>query len=270
MHTARCEGISQHHARHPITHQTMLRAAELHRVHTAAGPGVHANLQELDPPRGGQTLRQVLLGSRVQLRTCQSGLFSVLRQLLLSFVHTEARTQTTCNIELLAGASSIGTRWSSESFSQKQKRLLETRTERAEAEAADWSQRHQLLPLLCVSLRGCKESVSFSVANHQHDSTSNRSQKKLWCTIQNQDQRHQRERSCPCQLRPCTVFCSIRAALAPVFTGQFRTFLQTWPKKWQSSSSATTVACARQVQTGLSFVVASLSKFHHLHSEWVK
>ena len=36
------------------------------------------------------------------------------------------RTQTTCNIELLADASSIGTRWSSESFSQKQKRLLET------------------------------------------------------------------------------------------------------------------------------------------------
>ena len=36
--------------------------------------GVHARLQELDPPRGGQTLRRVLLGSRVQLRTCQSGL----------------------------------------------------------------------------------------------------------------------------------------------------------------------------------------------------
>ena len=69
----------------------MLRAAELHRLHTAAGPGVHANLQELDPPRGGQTLRQVLLGSRVQLRTCQSGLFSVLRQLLLSFLHTAAQ-----------------------------------------------------------------------------------------------------------------------------------------------------------------------------------
>ena len=91
MHTARCEGLSKHHARHPITHQTMLRAAELHRVHTAAGQGVHARLQELDPPRGGQTLRRVLLGSRVQLRTCRSGLFSVLRQLLLSFLHTAAQ-----------------------------------------------------------------------------------------------------------------------------------------------------------------------------------
>ena len=31
-------------------------------------------LQELDPPRGSRTLRRVLLGSRGQLRTCQSGL----------------------------------------------------------------------------------------------------------------------------------------------------------------------------------------------------
>ena len=44
---------------------------------------------------------------------------AVLRQLLLSFVHTAA--QTARNIELLAGASSIGTRWSSVSFSQRQK-----------------------------------------------------------------------------------------------------------------------------------------------------
>ena len=40
---------------------------------TAAGPSVRASLHELDPPRGEQTLRRVL-GSRVQLRTCQSGL----------------------------------------------------------------------------------------------------------------------------------------------------------------------------------------------------
>ena len=72
--TARCCGISQHHARLPATHQIVLRPAELHGIHSAAGPGVHARLQELDPPRGGQTLRRVLLGSRVQLRTCQSGL----------------------------------------------------------------------------------------------------------------------------------------------------------------------------------------------------
>ena len=43
-------------------------------VHTAAGPSVHASLRELDPQRRGQTLRRFLLGSRVQLRTCQSGL----------------------------------------------------------------------------------------------------------------------------------------------------------------------------------------------------
>ena len=56
-------------------------------------PGVHARLQELDPPRGGQTLRRVLLGSGVQLRTCQSGLqhIAALRQLPLSFVHTAAQ-----------------------------------------------------------------------------------------------------------------------------------------------------------------------------------
>ena len=50
-------------------------------------------LQELDPPSGSQTFRQVLLGSRVQLRTCQSdSSTAVLRQLLLSFVHTAAQS----------------------------------------------------------------------------------------------------------------------------------------------------------------------------------
>ena len=57
------------------------------------------------------------------------------------------RTQTARNIELLAGASSIGTRWSSVSFSQKQKTssgdwgTVSTRHSRgasdAEAEATD-------------------------------------------------------------------------------------------------------------------------------------
>ena len=111
--------------------------------------------------------------------------------------------------------------------------------------------------------------MSFSVANHQHDSTSNRSQKKMWSTIQNQDQRHQRVHV---RVNCVDAQWSVRSVqpLPPVFTGWFRTFLQTWPKKkWQSSSSATTVACARQVQTDLSFVVASLSQFHRLHSEWV-
>ena len=58
----------------PAAHQIVLRPAELHGMHSAAGPGLHARLQELDPPRGSQALRRVLLGSRVKLRTCQSGL----------------------------------------------------------------------------------------------------------------------------------------------------------------------------------------------------
>ena len=125
---ARSKEFSQHHARHPITHQTMLRAAELHGIHTAAGPSVHASLQEFHPPRGGKTLRRVLLGSRVQLRTCQ--IWTPANRCSDSCCsHSctqQHRTKTARNIELLAGASSIGTRWSSVSFSKKQKRLLET------------------------------------------------------------------------------------------------------------------------------------------------
>ena len=56
------------------------------------------------------------------------------------------RTQTACNIELLVGASSIGTRWSSESFSQKQdvfwRRTVSTRHSRR---ASCASQRFPLL-----------------------------------------------------------------------------------------------------------------------------
>ena len=59
--------------RHPAAHHTVLRAAERHCILAAARLGVHASLQELHPRRGGQTLRGVLLGSRVQLRACQSG-----------------------------------------------------------------------------------------------------------------------------------------------------------------------------------------------------
>ena len=51
-------------------------------------------LDRADPQRGGRALRRVVLGSRVQLRTCQSGLQhfgALLRQLLLSFVHATAQ-----------------------------------------------------------------------------------------------------------------------------------------------------------------------------------
>ena len=44
----------------PAAHQIVLRSVELHGIHSAAGPVVHARLQELDPPRGSQTLRQIL------------------------------------------------------------------------------------------------------------------------------------------------------------------------------------------------------------------
>ena len=69
--------------------------------HTAAALGVHASLQELDPPRGGQTLRRVLLGSRVQLRTCQSGLQHIgaptVSALILAHSSTERRQPATSN-----------------------------------------------------------------------------------------------------------------------------------------------------------------------------
>ena len=70
----------------------MLRPAELHGIHSAAGPGVHARLQELDPPRGGQTLRRVLLGVESNFEHVNlDSSTAVLRQLLLSFVHTAAQ-----------------------------------------------------------------------------------------------------------------------------------------------------------------------------------
>ena len=59
--------LSQYLARILAAHQIVRRPADFHGTHSAAGQGVHAR-----PPRGGgQTLRPVFLGSRVQLRTCQ-------------------------------------------------------------------------------------------------------------------------------------------------------------------------------------------------------
>ena len=62
-------------------------------IHSAAGPGVHARLQELDPPRGGQTLRRVLLGSRVQLRACQSGLQHCSAPAAAAVIRAHSRTE---------------------------------------------------------------------------------------------------------------------------------------------------------------------------------
>ena len=66
--------------------------------------------QELDPPRGGQTLRRFLLGSRVQLRTCQPGLQHIGAPTVAALTRAHSSDRT----------SSIGTRWSCVSFSQKQ------------------------------------------------------------------------------------------------------------------------------------------------------
>ena len=71
----------------------MLRAAELRSMHTAAGPSVHVSVQELDPPRVGQTLRRVLLGSRVQLRTCQSGIQHIGAPTVAALIRAHSSTE---------------------------------------------------------------------------------------------------------------------------------------------------------------------------------
>ena len=50
---------AQHVAKEFRSIMRVLRAAELHSAHTAVGPSAHASLQELDPQRGGETLRRV-------------------------------------------------------------------------------------------------------------------------------------------------------------------------------------------------------------------
>ena len=73
--------------------------------------------------RGGQTLRRVLLGSRVQLRTLSiwtPAHRSAPTAAALIRAHCRTERRQLRNIEPLAGASSIGTRWSNVSFSQRQ------------------------------------------------------------------------------------------------------------------------------------------------------
>ena len=77
----------------PAAHQIVLRPPELQGIHSGAGQGVHARPQELDPPRGGQTLRRVLLGSRVQLRTCQSGLQHIGAPTAAALIRAHSRTE---------------------------------------------------------------------------------------------------------------------------------------------------------------------------------
>ena len=69
---------------------------------SAAGPGVHVRLQELDPPRGSQTLRRVLLGSRVQLRTCQSALQYRSAPTAVALIHAHSRRQAATSNRWLA------------------------------------------------------------------------------------------------------------------------------------------------------------------------
>ena len=81
-----------------------------------------ASLQELAPQRGGQTLHRVLLGSRVQHRTCQSGLQHIgaptAAALIRAHSRTERRQPATSNCWLALHRLERGL--SSVSFSQKQ------------------------------------------------------------------------------------------------------------------------------------------------------
>ena len=54
------------------------------------GPGVHARLQELDPPGGSRTLRRVL---RVQLRACQSRLQYRCAPTAAALIRAHSRTE---------------------------------------------------------------------------------------------------------------------------------------------------------------------------------
>ena len=112
---ARCCGISKHHATIPGHTSNCATPAEFHGIHSAAGPRAHmrAFKNSIRQEVAKQTLRRVLLGSRVQLRTCQSGLQhrSAPASCCSRSCTQQHRTQTTRNIEQLAGASSIGRRW---------------------------------------------------------------------------------------------------------------------------------------------------------------
>ena len=91
--TARCEGISQHHARLPTAHQNCATSSRTSRDTLSRWTGRAAPFQELDPTRGGQTLRRVLLGSRVQLRTCQSGLQHRSAPTAAALIRAHSRTE---------------------------------------------------------------------------------------------------------------------------------------------------------------------------------
>ena len=71
---ARCGGISQHHAQDPATSKCATCSGTSQVTHSRWTERTCEHSR-----RGGQTLRRVLLGSRVQLRTCQSGFQHVCR-----------------------------------------------------------------------------------------------------------------------------------------------------------------------------------------------
>ena len=96
-----------------------------------------------------------------QLRTCQSGLQYRSAPTAAALIRAH-RTQTARNIEPLAGASSIGTRWSSASFSQRQNALEtgelfprgtveEPHAPDAEAEASDSEPESHVMEPLAVT-----------------------------------------------------------------------------------------------------------------------
>ena len=122
-HSTLLEGISQHHARHLAAHQTVLRPAELHSDTHSRWTGAYMRaFKSSIRQEVAKHFAEFFCGSRVQLRTCQSGLQhrSAPTAAAVIRAHSSTERRQPCNIELLAGASWIGTRWSSVSFSQKQ------------------------------------------------------------------------------------------------------------------------------------------------------
>ena len=103
-------------ARHPATHQAVLRPAELHRVHTAAGPSEVAKHFAEFFLEVESNCEHVILDSST----------SVLRQLLLSFVLTAAAQNADSPQHRTAGWRFIDWNEEQRELLAKAKRLLET------------------------------------------------------------------------------------------------------------------------------------------------
>ena len=117
--TARCEGISQHHGRHRATHQTVLRAAELHGY---TQPLDRAYMRAFKNSIRNEVAKH-FAEFFLEVESNFEPIWTPAHRCSDSCSHSctqQHRTQTARNVKLLAGASPIGTRWSSVTFTQKQ------------------------------------------------------------------------------------------------------------------------------------------------------